>query len=261
MWDVSAIRRRVFKRRSVGAWIVVIVVGAWKAIGSWGDAVFAQEKWPEIKSAILASLQFVGTHSGWFQLALLLIGLIWIGWIASRPEHTTAVPVSQSTSDESQPTARIWRREAMQMVYPVRGLLRSGHEYYAIWLSGRGVFESGADIRAVKQLILAHPESDYVSRLQGSLPGYYDLPGDIRGTTQQARHAGVAVRWFRGFGGVSVLICDPNSTDSWAHVELILPFADPSRRPILRLENRSREYISDLHDGFRGIWNASEDPS
>ena len=63
----------------------------------------------------------------------------------------------------------------------------------------------------------------------------------IKRITTAARRHCIRVRWYDGFTGVGLLTFNPNQQSGWIHMELILPFVEPSRRLTIRLDRKNDE--------------------
>lgn len=86
-------RRRIFHRRSIKGWVMFSVGTAWAAVGVWSTGEFTFGKlalMAPILSAFWGSvwgaLSSVKPH--WYQIALILSGLTWVAFVASRPERS-----------------------------------------------------------------------------------------------------------------------------------------------------------------------------
>jgi hypothetical protein len=95
-WD------RVFRRRSIVGWIVFALGTIWLAYAQWSTAEFAFGKLSLVTPSLRSVWEIVSSVPAvWYQTALIVIGLSWIAFVASRPEQSeTVAPTPAKRPDE-----------------------------------------------------------------------------------------------------------------------------------------------------------------
>ena len=90
MWLPSSVRRdwkRARRRRSIGGWLVFALGIAWIIAAHWSTAEFALDKLPPVWPSLVAVWAAITSISAvWYQVALIVIGLSWVAFVASRPD-------------------------------------------------------------------------------------------------------------------------------------------------------------------------------
>jgi hypothetical protein len=81
--------RRLFRRQAIPPWIVVAVVSSYQILDVASNTEFAYQKWAAMKPYVLPIVQFLETP--WGSLAVIVLGFVWLGWIASRPLPSAAM--------------------------------------------------------------------------------------------------------------------------------------------------------------------------
>jgi hypothetical protein len=163
-------------------------------------------------------------------------------------------------------SALILSRPELDRAYPIEKLLRDDQEIHACWLTGIGVFAQNVKFSSIKRLMLPHPQTEYLAKLEESLKvtgrPYYRFDSDIRGVTEQARGLGIKTRWFQGFSGLTMTIGNPLGNDAWVHVEMVLPFVEPNERTVIRIEKRKHEKaFSEMWTAYERMWEDAGDPN
>lgn len=111
--------QRVSRKRSIWGWIVFVLGGGWASFSAWSTGDFALSKLLLLKPtvvAIWAGLSSVKPY--WYQAGLMIAGLAWIAFVASRPEKPMRI-----VGDKQQITpqlAQTSQRPAPTVVTPAR---------------------------------------------------------------------------------------------------------------------------------------------
>src|ERR671920_450968 len=92
--------------------------------------------------------------------------------------------------------------------YPFERYCTYRNEIYLLWLSGKGVLPGSKDLikcGAIKKIILANPNSEYLALLKasyGESSDVYAYQQNIRSVTKFVRQHGgqnVPIRWYRSY--------------------------------------------------------------
>lgn len=130
----------------------------------------------------------------------------------------------------------------LRQKYPLEKELAMGDALHACWLSGEGVLPEHEDLfksGVIKKLLLPDPASPYLSVLResfGDKKPAYDFPAQIRNMTALAKNYRIPIRWLKGMAGMSVTVCEPQNGKAWAHLDILFPSIDPTKRHIIRLD-------------------------
>lgn len=85
-----------------------------------------------------------------------------------------------------------------------------------------------------------------------------EMANDIRGITARLKETGNEVRWFDGPISNSLVITDPSLPSSWARVEVLLPFLEPTERPSLKASaSRNPAFVARAKSAFEYLWDKS----
>lgn len=85
---------RLSRRRSVWGWLVVLVGAAWEITGIWSRGEFISGKLSLLRSVFASAWEAISSvDQGWYQAALIIAGLLWVAYVASRPETQPKGPV------------------------------------------------------------------------------------------------------------------------------------------------------------------------
>jgi hypothetical protein len=143
--------------------------------------------------------------------------------------------------------------------HPLRETFKQGNELHAYLLSGEGVFEEYTDyIKCVKRLILPKPDAAYLAIMRTLPNSYADFRTKIITTRALAMKNNVPVRLFDDFTGVSILFCNPDRSDGWVQLGLIIPCSESRERPHIRLYKASNEEaVKSLYKTFDLLWENS----
>jgi hypothetical protein len=81
-------------------------------------------------------------------------------------------------------------------------------------------------------------------------------------TTREARRKDVRVKWLNGLIWSSLTIVNPQSEDSWARIESMMPPPiEPNKRPSFRVSNKKGlETYKTAISAYKSLWYASENP-
>lgn len=137
-----------------------------------------------------------------------------------------------------------------------RGLLeelRSVEVAWACWYTGS--YASNQEIfgrtRALRRLILLHPEGEHLATFAGSFERTaQELASEIRITTRRAQASGVDVRWYDG-PAPGLLIAEPKGRGGWIRMEYLL--AQSAERPSVVVVGRE---FPELFKAICGVYEA-----
>lgn len=134
-----------------------------------------------------------------------------------------------------------------------------GNEIHAYFLSGEGPFSlNRGHIKSVKRLILPLPDERNLSRLQ-AISNTIDFKSQIEKFRNLARgNRKESVRYYKEFTGVSLLFCNPESSEGWVQVGIILPECEPLHRQHFKFYRKDYEkaFLS-LYGIFNKMWDDS----
>jgi hypothetical protein len=125
----------------------------------------------------------------------------------------------------------------------------------AIMVNGLDYYSSGINTHCIKKLLLPNPEGDALKShaAVSSHPGQAEV---IKETTQLAKKARAAVRWYDHFIYHSIILADTDKSSGWIQVESVLPYSDTSRRPSYTIFRKSSEaVVLEMQRVFNEIWD------
>lgn len=133
-----------------------------------------------------------------------------------------------------------------------------------IWLAwhigsvqGSGTLSPRALPSRNTRLLLTHPDSRHLDELAKVLGRSREsMQSNIMEVTRLARESGIAVRWFDGPFGSSMVIVNPQSPTGWARLEIIIPYGRPTERPSIRVSNRKgQEAFQKVLNSYEQVWS------
>lgn len=149
--------------------------------------------------------------------------------------------------------------DALKAAHPISETFKPGNEIHALFLTGEGVFAENSNyIKCVKRLILPAPNRDNLERLENMFGEDYNSQ-IIKYARMAHRNDKNSFRFYKEFLGISLLFCNPNSSDGWVQVGIILPRAEASERQHFRLSKAMDEAaFNSLYKTFEYIWSEEE---
>jgi hypothetical protein len=130
----------------------------------------------------------------------------------------------------------------------------------AIWVVGQRHYHGQEKLDVIKRLLLPHP--DGIALRYFVEKGNHDEVTDlIVRTTKRALASGTKVRWYRPFIFNSINIVDAESPKGWVHVETVLPYSRPLRRPSYTVQkSHYPETIVEMRRIFDQMWDSADEP-
>ena len=241
-----------------------------------------QLRWSVVSIAV-ALLGIAAMVTG-FQNGVVGIGLIvtaailaawarwpWLGQMVIRsPFYRAAGTASEKNRDgrdatrESTMVELFTGRTALEEAYPILEQVRRATSIDGLWLAGRAILniDDNNIVRTARRVILPDPKSPILDELQNWSDDIYRTLGNaIYESTERARKLGVQVRWLMQFPGFTLFLGNPDDDDGWAQLELLLPFTEPGRRPILRIERAHQPMLFErLTKAFDALWQKAKPP-
>lgn len=118
------------------------------------------------------------------------------------------------------------------------------------------------NIRRIRRLILPDPAAPSFLFYEKSVgENAYVLANQVREATKICAEHGIKVKWSPILIQQSFLIGNAGQSNSWVHIELVLPFSTKNIRPSMRIQNsRFETLVVSYVEIFEKLWEASADP-
>ena len=146
-------------------------------------------------------------------------------------------------------------RTALIQKHPtLAGRLIESGRVDSMWVSGSKFYRAGEGTHRIKRLLLPHCAADsfifHSSNSNGSIEETI-----IADTSKRAIEAGPEVKYTPIFLGYSINLVDTNSPAGWAHVELVLPFSKPDKRPSFTVYKYPHpDLVNELQRVYDELW-------
>lgn len=177
---------------------------------------------------------------------------------------------------------RLMRQVSSQVIYalqlPLEDFYQNRHELprleqelqgaAEIWLAWHVGSVQGAGTLPFRtlpcqnsRLLLTHPDSPQLDGLAKVLGRSKEsMRVNIIELTRHAVDCGVAVRWFDGPLGSSMVITNPMDQGGWARLEFIIPYERPTERPSIRVSTRKGQAAyQKAVDAYKQMWEHATD--
>lgn len=113
----------------------------------------------------------------------------------------------------------------------------------------------------VDRLILPNPNCDSLAYFDNSYEPKFQLKSFIETNTKRAKEHHVDIRWSPEFIGYSILIADKHEYDAWVHIEYVLPYSDPQKRPSITIFKKNHPGVfAHFLNAFDKIWDKLKPP-
>lgn len=149
--------------------------------------------------------------------------------------------------------------------FPNRAALQTSHSnlakrfqgittVYAMWPVGAKFYDDDENVEVIKKLLLPDPAGDAIKYLSETVERSKTVEL-IKEATARAKAHGAEVRWCKNFMYHSIILADTHKPDGWMHVESVLPYSKPLRRPSYTVSNQqSAEAVAEMRRVFERIW-------
>jgi hypothetical protein len=156
------------------------------------------------------------------------------------------------------------------LFFPDRGALHRTHgtlaqrlanvsSVNAIWVVGQKYYHAGEHLGVVTKLLLPDPDGEAVN-YYARVSNHPEVVKYIKDATSRAWAAGTKVRWYQPFIFSSIVLADTDKPTGWVHIEIVLPYSRPEKRPSFTITKiRSEETVSETQRVFDRIWDSARD--
>jgi hypothetical protein len=168
---------------------------------------------------------------------------------------------------------RLWQVQQLRFqFFPDRASLHRAHgtlakrfagvsSVSALWVVGQKFYHGDESIGVLRELLLPNPDGNAIKYLAKTV-ARPDISRDIRSTTQMALKSGTNVRWYDHFIFSSIILADIDKPSGWMHIETVLPYSKPERRPSYTVKkSESEEAVLEMARIFRRIWDEAKEAS
>jgi hypothetical protein len=129
----------------------------------------------------------------------------------------------------------------------------------ALLVVGVKFYRAQANLDKIKRLLLPNPDGETLKWFAETINGK-DTSRVIKETTKLALKAGAKVKWYNHFNFHSMILADTDKPSGWAHIETVLPYSQPERRPSYTVhKQRSEQLVKEMQRVFDEIWDKSPD--
>lgn len=156
-------------------------------------------------------------------------------------------------------------RQDLSRRRPLKEQIESATEVWGWWHTGgaEAVLVNVQRLSPLKRVILAHPQKSSLNLLcKATQEDPAKLRGEIRELTRKALESDLKLKWFPGLTACTMLIGDPNSSDSWIQVEPLIPCIQEVKGiPSFRIRKRDYPNLFNLLvAAYEDAWAMSIDP-
>lgn len=136
--------------------------------------------------------------------------------------------------------------------------LRSASSSSGLWVVGQKFFGARENVGVLKRLLLPHPNGEAI-KYYAKVSQHQEVTRYIREWTGHALKSGTKVRWYQPFVFSSIVLVDTDKPEGWAHIEIVLPYSEPERRPSFTVfRRRSEETVAEFQRIFDELWDNAE---
>jgi hypothetical protein len=236
------VRWRVLKAVVWGPKWSRIVLVVWGVVGIYSTvrSEFLSEEMAKAAPPVRELLMFIPEFA-WQTWLLILAGILLVALF----EYAVGLRrlADKPPKVERSSVRNFHSRDELEKAFPLREQLKEGNAIHAFWTAGQGIVEYHAEelqTGVVKNVVLPRPDLSALQHLTNSIQTgkAYALPGQIRANTELFKDFGAKVFWHDEFLGLSGHIGNPGREDGWVIAEFALPFENPTRREIMRIQGK-----------------------
>ena len=189
-----------------------------------------------------------------------LLVVVWFFWPAILTRRPRALDVDTKT-----PQIEFYdSRQQLQTLRPLMSQIKSAQVIWAFWRTGTEVYVTSAVKHgSIKRIILPNPSSPNLEAIaRATDKEKSDFAAEVIKLTKESISANVAVRWYSGWIGNTLMIGDPDADDAWAHVETLFPYSTGKEWPSFRVKRTKQRQLFDmLKTVYQQLWDNSRVPT